>query len=170
MTEVRTPEVILHRRPRATRVDVCGAKMGDSVAVVDRPEVDAVAGDPARVRDRLMQVGSGKQDEPGRWTNYFDRVGVDLLLGLRLLPGIGLDVLDGFYTTSSIPLGVIIDLRIILDGSVKVFWIKSQAILGCNIKYWQPPINLTHRRRVPSISVRMKGVGNPRGEVRRRVC
>ena len=110
MREVRAAEVILHCRSRATGVDIYSASMSDSVIVVYRSEVDAVARYPAGVGDRLVQVGSGKQEEPSRRTNYFDRVGVDHLLGFWLLAGIRFDMLRGFNPISSIPLGIIIYL------------------------------------------------------------
>jgi hypothetical protein len=78
--------------------------MRDGIVVRNRPEVYAVTGDAASVRHRLVQMGPGEHDEPGRRTNYFDRARVDLFLGLRLLPGIRLDMLgsfdpDSFYST-----------------------------------------------------------------------
>ena len=135
--------------------------MSDSVAVVNSPEVDAVPRDPARVRHRLMQLGSGKQDKPGRWANYLDLVWIDLFLRSRLLAGIRVDMFGRFNPASFIPLSVIIDLRIILDRPAKVFRIESQTVLGRNIKYGQPPVDLTHRCGIPGVAVRMKCVGNP---------
>jgi hypothetical protein len=120
MGEVRAAEVIPHCRPRATGIDVRGAKMIDSIAVVNSQEVDAVPRDPARVRRRLMQVGSGKQDKPGRRANYLDLVWIHLFPRFWLLAGIRVDMLGRFNPASFIPFSVIIDMRIILDRSAKV--------------------------------------------------
>ena len=68
--------------------NVFDAKMSDSVALVNSPEVDAVPRDPGRVWHRRMQVGSGKQDKPRRQANYLDLVWIDLFLRFRLLAGI----------------------------------------------------------------------------------
>src|SRR5690348_9344870 len=118
MAKVGAPEVILHRRPGASRVDVRGTKMRDGIVVMNRPEVYAVTGDAAGVRHRLVQLGPGKQDEASRRTNYFDRIGTDLFLRLWLFPGVGLDMLGRFHSTFSIPLRVIINLRIVPDRGV----------------------------------------------------
>ena len=85
------------------------SKMADSIAAVDRPKVDAVTSDPARVRNCLVQMGSRKQNEPSGRTNYLYRLAVDRLLRLWLLSSIRLNVLGCFDSTYLIPLCIIIN-------------------------------------------------------------
>ena len=127
---VRAAEIVVHRRSRAARIHICGAKMRDGILVVHGPKVDAVAGDSARIRHRLVQMSAGEQDEPAGGTNDFDRVDLDVLLRLRLLPGIRLDVFGRFGPRCSVPLAVIIDCGIILQWSVKIFRINPKQFCG----------------------------------------
>jgi len=128
--EIAGPQVIPHGRASAARIDVGSTTPGDDVVLVDRPEVDAVASDPGRVLDGLVQLSAGERDDRTGRREKTHGHRVEFLLGPGLLACIALDVLGRGRAVPGVSLVVIVALRTILDRLAEVARVESHRVVG----------------------------------------
>ena len=82
-----------------------------------------------------------------------------------LLPGVGLDMLGRAGTAFLVPSVVVILPGTVLDRLGPILRMERHAVLGDDVVNWNPPVDLTLRRRIPSIPMRVEGVHQTRGEI-----
>ena len=82
------------------------------------------------------------------------------LLSLRLFARIDLDVLYRCGAIFRIPFVVVVNFRVVPHGLAEIPRIETHRVVGFERIDGQPPVELAHRRRIPSIPMRVKSVGD----------
>src|SRR5713226_5632460 len=134
-----------------------------------RSEIETVAGFVGGVRYRLVKLRAGEQYDAAGRRQITDAQRLQGLLRLRLLARITADMLSRRRTVAAVPIVVIVDLRIVADGLGKVARIEGHSVIRLQRVDRDPPVELAGRRRVPSVAVRMEGIGDARSEELRRI-
>src|SRR6516162_9519352 len=157
--KIGDPQEVAQRRTRRSAVRIWRAAFADNVVDVDGPKVDAPAHDIRGVRHRRMKLRSGKDDDAARrddkahfWLEF------QRFLRVRLDAGIAAYVLRSIPTALSIPSVVIKIARSVLNTAAPITGMEGHSILGDEFVHGRPPIELTHRRRIPGVAMGMVGV------------
>ena len=133
---------------------------------IHRPEIDAITCYAASVRYRRMKLCSREQHRTPHVDHQAQlRIRFKRDLGTRLDTRVCLDVTCGILPTGAVPLVIVVDVGVVRNGAVPELRMKSHAVFRCDLINGQPPIDLREGGRIPSVAVRMKCVGNPRGQV-----
>src|SRR5437763_7508382 len=111
------------------------------------------------LRAREKNYSSRRREQPQL------RIQLHRLLWLRLLARVTRHMLGGFLPTRAVPFGVVVIARSVSHRAVPVGGVKCH---GVGREDWidrQPPIDLTHRSRVPGVAVWMESVCDSRGQI-----
>ena len=159
-------QIIPQRGARAFSIHIPGALSIPDVLQVHRPEINAEARFPRVVGNGRMHLSCRKGDHSARRRHDAD-LGIELqgLFRLGLFAGILFDVLGRFLAAGSHPLLVIVLPGAIAHRLAEVPGMKGHDIAGLYLIDRQPPVDLAHRRRVPGVPVRMKGIGDAGSQI-----
>ena len=109
-----------------------------------------------------MQLGAGKEDDPTRRDDQSDlRVKIDELSRFwkrtRILTEKLSDVIAPVFL---VPLIVVVALRVVFHGLVPIARMKGHRVVRPNAIDGNPPVDLTGRRGIPCVPMRMPGIGD----------
>lgn len=108
-----------------------------------------------------VHVGAGKDENTSdRKDNTNLRVKLHGFLGHWLDTRVLADVLGGVEPASAVPFRVIVDPRTVADGPTPIVRMESHDVFRDDVEHRNPPVELALRCGIPSIAVRMEGIGN----------